>query len=134
MKRNLNLIYHLQIMKILEKPNLDLYSVTIILIVCMIFFANFVSKDLFFIVFRSIFSLIFLIFLPGYLFIKLIFKKRDLPELVVLSFCVSICLSIINGIIVHLLNIPIAFASIMNLLSLTTYILVLLLYWRGIKK
>jgi len=131
MKRNLNLVYHHQIMKTLEKPYLDIYSVTIILVICMIFFANIVSTNLFFIVFRSIFSLIFLIFLPGYLFIKLIFQKIDFPELVVLSVCLSICISILNGIMIHLLNIPIAFANIMNFLSLTTYLLVLLLYWKG---
>ena len=117
-------------MKILRKLFSNLFLLNIILVICMIFLTNIISVNLFFIVIRPIFSLIFILFLPGFLLMKLLFKKIELPKLVALSVFLSVCISIMDALVLHLLNVTINFVNIMNFLCLIVLALSPLLYLR----
>jgi uncharacterized membrane protein len=127
--RDLNLINNSQSMKSLKKSFPGQFPLIVVLVICMILFTNIVSTNLFFIVARSILSLIFILFLPGFFLIKILFKRTELAELIVLSVCLSICITIIHALILHLLNITINFSNILNPLSVTTLVLSSLVYW-----
>jgi uncharacterized membrane protein len=127
--RDLNLINNFQSMKSLKKSFPGQFPLTVVLVVCMILFTNIVSTNLFFIIARSILSLIFILFLPGFFITKILFKRTELAELIVLSVCLSICITIIHALILHLLSITINFSNILNPLSVTTLVLSSLVYW-----
>jgi len=109
------------------------FLLTIFLVISIVLFTNIISENLIFLVIRSILTLIFILFLPGFLLMKILFNKNETSLLIVLSVCLSICITIIDALIFSILNMTISFVSIMNLLSLTTLILGSLVYWKGIK-
>jgi uncharacterized membrane protein len=76
---------------------------------------------------RSFLSLFFIFFLSGYSLILLISEKDLEPvEVLVFSVIMSICITIIDSMIIHLIGLKINLNNIMNLVASTTLIFIIL--------
>jgi len=80
---------------------------------------------------RNFLSLLFIFFIPGYLFVNLLsFKKEDSVEKFILIVGTSISFTIILSMFLHFLGMRIGLESIMALVSTTSLILDLICFFK----
>jgi len=83
---------------------------------------------------RTILSLLYMFFLPGYIFTHLILRnKLNRAETLVASIGLSICITICSGMIVHFTEMKIDYLSIITSVSIVTLILAFLVFLKDIR-
>lgn len=106
------------------KENLYLLLIVAILTGTLLSLIYFSPQNIFLDAIKSILSLLFMFFLPGYILTHLLLRnKLDRTETFVLSVGLSVCITIFMGMIVHLAQMKINFFNIMCSILVVSLIL-----------
>lgn len=106
------------------KRNHKISRIILVLSLVMIFLINFNFQHIIYTIFKYVLIYSFILFLSGYSFVILFYKKEKptTSEIFILSIGMSISLTILCGIFIHVLGMRISSTAILNLVSLLTII------------
>lgn len=104
----------------------------VILAISLILLTSFNQVPIIFIIIRNILAIIFILFLSGYVLVSILFQEEKLEFSEFSIYCIglSICISILDSMIIHFLGIKVNFVNIVNIISITTIILTVVNFFK----
>jgi len=116
-----------------SRENLKLPSIFVALTIAMFFLIYFPSQNILFNGIKSVLSLLFIFFIPGYVLTYLLFQNRKgMAELLILSIGSSVCITILMGMTIDFVHMKINFFNIMFSVLSVSLILNVLLFLKEI--